>query len=131
MEEVVALDKEGTARLWGKIQKYVDEKIEENKQPPGSAIKFRDITVVTDQYGQANIRNYSHGLLISANSNSYQFSVLPYSNDTMRVFNTTGNNPVVAKNTEVPMRIIYTEDYTQEREMKTGIVAKIKSLFGR
>lgn len=131
MEEVVVLNKEGTARLWGKIQKYVDKKIEENKQSPGSTIKFKDITETTDQYGQINIQKYAHGLLIAANSNSYQFGVFTYSNDNVRVFVTTGSNPVVAANREVPIRLIYTEDYTQTEETKKGIVAKIKEFFRR
>lgn len=130
-DEVIVLDKEGTGRLWEKITACIDQKIEENKQTPGSTIKYREVTITSDQYGQINIANIPHGLLIGAYSNLYKFGVLPYSNNNMRVYDVSAGTPKWAANQEIPIRIIYTEDYTQTKETKTGIAAKIKAIFGR
>lgn len=112
-EEVIVLDKEGTERLWEKINTYIDKKVEENKQDLGSVIKFQDVTLKSDQYGQINIANIPHGLLIGAYSNLYKFGVLPYGNNNMRVYDVSASTPKWATSQEIPIRIIYTDEYTQ------------------
>ena len=72
----------------------------------GVNIKTYDVTLTTNAYGELDLPSaISSKTILTARTLAYNYGVLLTSR--LRVYEVSGNSPVLAKNTSVPFRFVY------------------------
>ena len=76
------------------------------RQGLGVNIKTYDVTLTTNAYGELDLPSaISSKTILTARTLAYNYGVLLTSR--LRVYEVSGNSPVLAKNTSVPFRFVY------------------------